>query len=106
MIGHTFATSGAVTLAVAPSAQRADDYVVLASYEGQYVVATLDIGRVIEAQGAPDHWMAGEYRETRDEAIALFRSMAGLAMGESTMRKQVERAERLIAERATSKAGA
>lgn len=102
MIGHVFASSGAVTLAIAPS-PRLGDYLVLAkqsedSRDGtqyvQYVVANLYVDRIIGAAGAPDHWMDGAYYQDLDEAIEEFGIRTGLPVDK--VAEQVRYAEKRI----------
>lgn len=95
MIGHVFTSSGANTLAIAPSS-RTGDYLVLATYEGdQYAVASLAVDRVIEAGGAPDHWMEGSYFDDLDDAIENFGIRTGIPV--DLVAKQVRYAAKRVA---------
>lgn len=85
MIGHVFATSGATLLALAPSAERPDEYILVAKYETGYAVANIlasDLGKI----GGPTSWMRAEYvdhgsdEEKRWKAACLF---ADLTWGET-----------------------
>lgn len=44
----------------------------------EYVIATLFVDRLIEAAGAPDHWMDGAYYKTLDDAVEDFGIRTGL----------------------------
>lgn len=67
MIGHVFATSGATCLALAPSAERPDEYIVLARTENGYAVANVLTEKMTPA---PDYWMRADYFDANggDEA--------------------------------------
>lgn len=60
MIGHIFASSGATCLALAPSAERPDEYIVLASTENGYAVANI-MASALGQIGGPKSWMQGSY---------------------------------------------
>lgn len=60
MIGHVFASSGATCLALAPSAERPDEYIVLARTENGYAVATL-LTEALGREGGPDSWLRANY---------------------------------------------
>lgn len=99
MIGHIFASSGAVCLALAPSAERGDEYIVLArTSEGdkhQYAVAHLLTAKMPE----PDYWMSAEYPTSLDEAIEVFKERTGLAADTEMIAANVDAAEAVIAHR-------
>jgi hypothetical protein len=62
MIGHIFPTSGATLLALAPSAERPDEYILVAGYETGYAVANIlasDLGRI----NGPNSWMRASYHD-------------------------------------------
>lgn len=97
MIGHVFADSGAVTLAVAPHATRASEYVVLAGHEGRYVVAAL----LVDDLPAPSGWLQGDYCLHLGQAIAFFAQLAGLPSSRhEVLRAQVLRTEDRLAREA------
>lgn len=101
MIGHTFNSSGAVCLALAPS-ERSGDYAVLArTDEGGYAVALL-LDRVlieaaVEGKTGPDRWMSAEYVSDLDEAVRYFCELTGTSADVVT--RDARRAEDLLAER-------
>lgn len=109
MIGHVFASSGAITLAIAPS-PRLGDYLVLAKQtetggDGtkyvQYVVANLYVDRIIDAAGSPDHWMDGAYFQVLDEAVEEFSIRTGLPVDQvaEQVRYAAKRIDRFAAAR-------
>lgn len=101
MIGHTFASSGAVCLVFA-AARRVGDYVVLAKYENQYAVATLDDQRIAEAAGAPKSWLHADYYPTLEEAADAFADQTYGGQTEAIAR--AERAEKILTGRMAQRA--
>lgn len=95
MIGHVFTTSGAVCLALAPSAERSEDYIVLARFEDQYAVANVLTEKMPEA----DYWMRASYFDNLDGAIENFATAAGLSTDRDILHANVESAEAAIAHR-------
>lgn len=93
MIGHVFATSGAVGLAFAPSRDSAVEHVVLAVLDGEYAVAYLPL----EALPAPPHWPWATYFPSRTEAVASFQEKAGLETPLELVEQQVRLAEERFA---------
>ncbi|GAB2734703.1 hypothetical protein [Nocardioides pakistanensis] len=77
MIGHVFTSSGATALALAPGRHHYE-YVVLAWFEDQYVVATLDAASMVEPDG-PAFWSAGDYFDDLGDAAEEFARIAGLS---------------------------
>jgi hypothetical protein len=107
MIGHVFAASGAVTLAIAPSLRTGDYLVLVRDAEAvaggervQYVIATLYVDRIIDAAGSPDHWMDGAYYTDLDEAIEDFGIRTSLPVDK--VAEQVRYAESRLARLATA----
>lgn len=107
MIGHTFSSSGAVALAIAPSL-RVGDYTVLAKTDSPevYAVATVAQRDLIEAslasgtgspaEGGPHRWLHAEYLDY-DGAIHYFSESTGIEV--ATIGGNVDQAVHLIAER-------
>ena len=103
MIGHVFASSGATCLALAPSAERPDEYVVLARTETGYAVAHL-LSETLGRDGGPQYWLRGEYYDQhedaerdRAEAAAEFATATGLTgMDPDRLVAHIEHAEQTI----------
>lgn len=108
MLGHIFATSGAVCVAIAPDKHRVGNYIVLARHQDgdldQYVVAKISDARVIEAvaegKTGPDSWNYGSYfpLSHREEAIEEFREETEIATDAFALGTQVEHTERILRE--------
>ena len=86
MIGHVFASSGAVCLALAPSAYRTDEYVVLALTENGYAVADVTINAALTEPRGPSSWMRASYYDhgqnrddNRQAAVEQFSQETGSA---------------------------
>lgn len=80
MIGHVFASSGATLLALAPSSDRPDEYVVLAKTEVGYAVADI-LAAALGEIGGPKSWLRASYfdrdEDDLDEAIEAFAKDTG-----------------------------
>lgn len=96
MIGHVFASSGAVCLAVAPSS-RAGDYVALVKHEGQYATVLIDAARMVAEGGAPSSWMRGTYFTEVSGAVEDLANQTGL--DQNIVARHVTHAESLLAQR-------
>lgn len=74
MIGHKFTSSGAIVLAVAPSATANDEYIVLVKYGDEYVTGHV----AIHAMPSPAEWYWGTYFARQEAAVEDFRRLAGI----------------------------
>jgi hypothetical protein len=91
VIGHVFASSNAICLAIAPHAKNFDEYVVLARHDNGYAVAQLPIANM----PSPRSWAHGAYYndDDLDEAIAQFLADTELTGSAALMRRRIECAE-------------
>lgn len=103
MIGHTFTSSGAVCLAFT-QARRVGDYVLLASVDGQYAVATIDDKRIVEADGAPRSWLHADYYPSLREAAEAYSEETYGGWTDAIAR--AERVEKMLTERAAASTAA
>lgn len=101
MIGHVFASSGAVCLAVAPSLDRVEDYIVLARTENGYAVARV----ALRQMPSPTSWLHAAYYDKSGgteadlfDAVEAFAEDTGLLQSESNLRERVRAAEQFAAE--------
>ena len=94
MIGHVFASSGATCLALAPSAERPDEYILVARTETGYAIANIlasDLGKI----GGPTSWMrasyvdAGSPSNTREDMLTAARWNAAVQFTDMTLGIQV-----------------
>lgn len=90
MIGYVFAHGGATVLALAPAADGAEEYVVLAEIDGEYAVAYVPL----EMMPSPLHWPWATYFTDRVEATASFREKSGLMAPLDLILDQVAAAQR------------